>query len=122
MAYSTYTDVRRVMGLTASETPPTDPNITSTIQEADAWIDATLPSSDMNTYVLRELSATMTAIKIATPYPYHTSEGGTMVTAYPVAEWQRRVDEIKKRYVARSKETQSSPRFDDVSDYEANPL
>ncbi len=98
MVYSTYTDVRRVMKLAATE-GPSNADITSFIEESDAYINKVLGPQDNSDALIGELSALLTAIKIVNPDPFRIrAEAMLDVTAFPSFEWQRRADEIKKLY------------------------
>ena len=102
MSYCVASDIRAILSTTL-----TDSQITSIIEESDAWIDRVLGVQSATDKLIRKLSKLLTAREIKTQQPTSISLGEYGEKHEPDQVWAEEIDRITRLY--RSGKVVSTP-------------
>lgn len=93
MSYCVASDIRAILSTTL-----TDSQITSIIEESDAWIDRVLGVQSATDKLIRKLSKLLTAQEIKTQQPINVTLGEYEERRDPNQVWVEEIDRITKLY------------------------
>jgi len=102
LSYCVASDIRAILSTTL-----TDSQITSIIEESDAWIDRVLGVQSATDKLIRKLSKLLTAREIKTQQPTSISLGEYGEKHEPDQVWAEEIDRITRLY--RSGKVVSTP-------------